>query len=411
MEALIEEQTSQIIPFFDLTTNTPVNITDSTTETLKTNVAEEHIATVIAKHLWTIVPPILLLLGTIGNVLTIVVFSRKAFRSTISIYLTLLAVSDTVVLYSGILRQWLYYLTEYDIRSYHIVTCKLLTWLIYTSLDISAWTIVAVTIERLISVYVPHKVKTFCTTKVCYFVLSFVIVACSLVNGHFLVGLELLEVAVDSFNCATNNAGYLTFLEDIWPWMDLCVYSLIPTGLIIVGNALLIRKVFFSTLQTQQSMSDKRQQLNRQKKMSSMTTMLISISILFLICTTPVSIHIILSSYLPSPTPEQKAEQSLIWCVENLLMYSGNAINFILYCFSGSRFRKEISAILKKSCCYVRGLRCRSNTSVRSKKTGSNHNTDVSGTISKTTSTTSVISSSDAVSVVGISFNTLPEQS
>ncbi|XP_050414911.1 FMRFamide receptor [Patella vulgata] len=409
MEMLIEDQASQIVPFSYLTTETPVNTTDSTAETLKTSVVEEPIATVIATYLWDIVPPMLLLLGTVGNILTIVIFSRKAFRSTISRYLTVLAVSDTVVLYSGLLRQWLYYLVEYDIRSYHLVTCKLLTWLIYTSLDISAWTIVAVTIERLISVYFPHKVKTFCTTKVCYFVLSFVIVACSLVNGHFLVGLELLEAAVDSYTCATNNADYLTFLEDIWPWMDLCVYSLLPSGLIIVGNALLIRQVFFSNLQSQESMSDKRQQMNRQKKMSSMTTMLIAISILFLICTTPISIHIILSSYLPSPTPEQAAEQGLIWCVENLLMYSGNAINFILYCFSGSRFRKEIAAMLRNSSCGVRLSRYRNNDNVRSKRTSNNHGTNASRIVSKTISTTSIISSSDSVSVVGISFSTLPE--
>ena len=61
--------------------------------------------------IWKVVPPILILLGTIGNSLSILVLTRRSIRvSTTALFLTVLACVDLLVLYSGLLRQWLIYL-------------------------------------------------------------------------------------------------------------------------------------------------------------------------------------------------------------------------------------------------------------------------------------------------------------
>ena len=67
--------------------------------------------------IWKTVPPILLVFGTCGNVLSIVVLTGKSIRkSTTGLYLIVLTFSDLAVLYTGLLRQWIIYLFEFDVR-------------------------------------------------------------------------------------------------------------------------------------------------------------------------------------------------------------------------------------------------------------------------------------------------------
>ena len=54
------------------------------------------------KRLMLLVPPVLLVFGTIGNILAFVTLTRRAMRNYSShIYLAVLAIIDTLVLYMG----------------------------------------------------------------------------------------------------------------------------------------------------------------------------------------------------------------------------------------------------------------------------------------------------------------------
>ena len=77
------------------------------------------------RQVWIVCPLILLVLGTLGNGLSIVVLSRKAMRrSTVSIYLTVLSVVDMFALYTGLLRQWLRFYFLIDVRHIGQAFCK-----------------------------------------------------------------------------------------------------------------------------------------------------------------------------------------------------------------------------------------------------------------------------------------------
>jgi hypothetical protein len=49
-------------------------------------------------------------------------------------------------------------------------------------------------------------------------------------------------------------------------------------------------------------------------------------------------------------TGEQRALFSLFSVLSESLMYTNHAVNFILYCLSGSRFRQQAAAILCRCC-------------------------------------------------------------
>lgn len=306
--------------------------------------------------IWKTVPPILILLGTIGNSLSIFVLTRKSIRaSTTALYLTVLAFSDLAVLYSGLLRQWLIYLFDTDVRHYSEAGCKINIWLVYCSLDFSAWILIIVTLERVISAWFPHNAKSVCTKKSAVaFLLSIGIFILAL-NSHLLYGMLFKVVYDENGNiirvnrCEEINREYYNFFNKVWPWIDLCVFCVIPFTVIVVGNSLILVKVVKShkkaksTVLPTLAVNSQRTHTNGHSKHSSMTTMLFTLNVVFLLSTSPVSIYNIGYTYwMTGADAASIANLDLWWAIVNMLMYTNNSLNFLLYCLSGTKFRREV---------------------------------------------------------------------
>ncbi|XP_045215468.2 lysophosphatidic acid receptor 6-like [Mercenaria mercenaria] len=311
------------------------------------------------KLIWKIVPPILLVLGTVGNCLSILVLTRGSIRSsTTALFLTVLAFSDLVVLYSGLLRQWLIHLFDTDVRKVSPFGCKLNIWLVYCSLDFSAWILIVVTLERVISAWLPHRARTLCTTKSAISLLISVGVFILALNAHMLYGM-VFKTSTDENNnieyqkCVEIDEDYSGFFNVTWPWIDFCAFCLIPFTVIVIGNALILFKVINSQRKVKSRIvptagSGNRQQTtsSHSSKQSSMTAMLFTLNIVFLISTSPISVYNICYPFWTANASEHDyAQLALWWAVVNMLMYVNNSLNFILYCLSGSKFRLEVKRI------------------------------------------------------------------
>ncbi|WAR14786.1 FMAR-like protein, partial [Mya arenaria] len=123
----------------------------------------------IASLLWQIVAPVLFLLGTVGNILSILVLTRPSSRkSSTATYLTALAVSDLIVLF-----------------------------FIFASTELSSWLLVAVTCERIISTMWPHKVRVLCTRRSAFYVILSLVVTIYGGTSHILFGMHLGSVMVE----------------------------------------------------------------------------------------------------------------------------------------------------------------------------------------------------------------------
>ena len=93
--------------------------------------------------------PIVIVVGTVGNALTVVVLMRKRMRTTtVHFYLVVLACADTSSLYAGGLKAWVR--TVFDAELLHISDpgCKILTFLILLSRDMAAWLLVLIAMDR-----------------------------------------------------------------------------------------------------------------------------------------------------------------------------------------------------------------------------------------------------------------------
>ena len=307
--------------------------------------------------IWKVVPPILILLGTIGNILSIVVLTRKSIKdSTTALYLTFLTASDLCVLYTGLLRQWIRYLFKYDVRHLSEAVCKIHLWVVYSSLDFSAWILIAFTLERVISVCCPFSAKTKCSRKYAMALLIAILLFLLALNSHMLYGMvnkgSMNKHDTGINKCVEINENYGDFFKFVWPWIDLCVFCLIPVSVIVIGNCCILFGVIKSQRKTRaRSVSsvntDQRTSLQRGRaNHSSMTAMLFTLNMVFLFTTSPVSIYNIgYTHWMESGTSQDYATLDLWWAIVNMLQYTNNSINFLLYCLSGTRFRREVKRI------------------------------------------------------------------
>ncbi|KAJ8304499.1 hypothetical protein KUTeg_018082 [Tegillarca granosa] len=296
--------------------------------------------------IWKIVPPLMLTFGTIGNVLSIMVLTKKSNRNnTSALYLSTLAVSDLVSLYTGLLRQWIIYMFNYDIRNIGFLICKIHLFFVYFSLDFSAWLLVAVTFDRVVKTCFPHVAKTTFTRKTAAISISTVGLVLLFLNCHVFYGMGTVAT-VTNYTTTVNECTYLSvkykkFFQTVWPWLDFAVYSCLPFLLLLTGNLVIIVRLFKSFKATHTA----------KNKISSTSCTLIILNTVFLMSTTPVSIFLIGYPYWSENASSNKmAALNLIWSFVNILMYTNNAINFLLYCLSGSKFRKELKQIFQKCC-------------------------------------------------------------
>ena len=120
----------------------------------------------IANSIWQYGLPCIVMPGILGNVLCIIVLRNDIFRKTCTVFLmTCLAIADIVMLMTGPLRQWLIALLQWDIQLLSDFSCKLLSFTWFLSLQASSWTLVLLTLARLISVWKPLNVATICSKR------------------------------------------------------------------------------------------------------------------------------------------------------------------------------------------------------------------------------------------------------
>lgn len=132
----------------------------------------------IGDYLTFYYPPILVLTGSIGNILSVFVFFKtKLKKLSSSYYLAALAVSDTCFLF-GVLMQWLNFI---DIYLYNReILCQFFTFFSNLCSFLSVWFVVAFTVERFIAVMYPLKRQSMCTVKRAKLVLCGLIILGSL---------------------------------------------------------------------------------------------------------------------------------------------------------------------------------------------------------------------------------------
>jgi hypothetical protein len=84
----------------------------------------------LVHHIEIITLPMLIMFGSIFNIMTFIVMRRRRMRiSSTCFYMAALAVTDTLVLWTGCLNQWFYIIHLPTLVVKSNFTCKLLPFL------------------------------------------------------------------------------------------------------------------------------------------------------------------------------------------------------------------------------------------------------------------------------------------
>ena len=301
------------------------------------------------KQLLLYVPPILVILGTFGNIFSFIILKRKAMlKFSTYFYLMVLAIADTLVLYIGLLRLWVGELTGYDLRDQADWLCKLTNVIGYTISDFSVWLIIAVTIERYIVVCYPLKANSYCNTPRAKKVIIGLLVSFFILNLHFFWTVQVVYYKHQGEHiprCA-GGPSHKELVEDIWPWVDAMFYSFLPFVVILVLNGLIIRQVILAHRCRQELRSGSVYEQRRPSHEGStrLTAMLLTISLAFILTTLPMNIVNIATAFWNQYANDLAlvSKFKLARTITELLMYTNHSMNFFLYCATGQKFRHQL---------------------------------------------------------------------
>ncbi|KAL4220195.1 hypothetical protein ACF0H5_020603 [Mactra antiquata] len=324
----------------------------------------------ITYYLWIIFGGFLIVFGTAGNILSLLVLNRERdAKSSTYILLSALAICDLSTLIFGLGRHLLREIFEIEIRVIHNSICKLHLYIIYVLIPVATWILVIVTMERALSVWKPLIVKKICNIRSSYIVLVITIMSVVFLNCHILVysGLVIEPINYNStefevgYYCSFYSKvdeTYLYFLVNIWPYVEACYKFIIPFVILLVCNVIIITAIRRSLRFQQNSNAT----AGRNASQTRLNVMIVFLSMSFFILVAPLNTFIAIGFYfhpreLNYSDVYMKAEYDMVLVIMTLLYYSNNAINFLLYVLWGDKFRQHTKHILCCCCKYVRRQR------------------------------------------------------
>ena len=302
--------------------------------------------------------PILIFPGTIGNVLALVVLQATSFRKTsCGFLLSALALVDIGVLNTELLRFWILNISKrsLDVRNLSEDGCKAHIFFSFVFPQLSSWTLVLVTIDRVVSVVMPLRSREICTKPrmVAAWIFVTVVLASLNIQGAVHAILKTVERGGRTFQvCAydSNSTGSDT-VRQVGTRIDFVFLAVLPMIIITTCNAFIIYKMFKAKMRRKLSLramrgsTSSRRGNQSSRTLTSATVMLVVVNITFVVTTIPKS-----AFYLAWPWPiktfEDFASANLLYESCFFIYNISNACNFLLYCVSGTKFRRAATQLL-----------------------------------------------------------------
>ena len=167
----------------------------------------------------------------IGNALTLLVISTNSQlnRSSFSVYVKSMAISDTCVL----LLKFLSFENKTSKHFYFPSLCTVLFFLSDASVLLSVWTIVIITIERTLVVLFPLHVKNFVSTCRARFSIITIAIISLLLSARYLF------LPIDVSAGQKKRCHIVSSWQQYWQLNALITefaYCFVPLSIVIIGN-------------------------------------------------------------------------------------------------------------------------------------------------------------------------------
>ena len=181
--------------------------------------------------------------------------------------------------------------------------------------------------EKFIYVYFPMLAKQVCTVRNAKKACAVIAIIFALFDSQWF----FLAKDTGGKSCGTINQNVYNYYNGAFMKIHATIYSYIPLSLMALFNIAIIIKLYIAR---QQAREGKVNTNTMSKAARSVTIMLISVSILFMIFTFPYAI--VYNGQL------RQSFSGVTRAVVILLMYTNHAVNIVVYCAANRKFRREL---------------------------------------------------------------------
>lgn len=294
--------------------------------------SEHHIKEALALY----VPPTLLAIGSVGNILIVVVLYQHNMRLKHSPwhYMVTLAVIHTVVLHMGCGSQWL----SRILQKPHLVLfadwlCKVWSFLSNTMRYSCNWLVVLFALDRFLLMWYPLRASYISNGFSAKLLTIAVYIGLGVTCIHSMWTYELIP----GTGC-TLDPNQRDFETIVWPWISAAVCSYVPLLLnIFFGAALTLGLCWSKCKQTS----------NEQQNDQYMYTSLMLCISQTVVCLPNIVVNLVI--YFRNPEPLETARLYLAWEIlaEGHCFYM--ASTFVIYLLSVPQLRAEVIALCSGS--------------------------------------------------------------
>jgi hypothetical protein len=285
--------------------------------------------------------PVIVVIGTITNVISFIIFSRKRFQNTIfSTYFRFLLIIDTIGLAYLALGKFLYFKFNINIRNFDVSLCRLTMLLAYCVPPASAYILVAISVDRWLTITKPAILLIRRKP------LFQIIVCISIIMANFIYNGQLFfsYMGPDDYNKNSTKLKCLIPFEKTLQTMDLINSTIIPFLLMIVSTSLTIKSVFDSRKRMRQSRSTNQNNTGNQlrKKDIKFSITSIAFNVIFLILNIPFAIM----AQLPANLMPENLDILLIFAL--FLTYLNHGMVFFVSVSLNYMFIEELRNLFCK---------------------------------------------------------------
>lgn len=284
---------------------------------------------------------VVIVIGLIGNLLSFLVFSRKAFaKSSINIYCRALAIFDSFGIFFLILSIGTYYVNTYSVHKY-TSTCKLMYFWITTFSPISGWILVAFSIDQSICV---SNTQWFQYTKKLSFqigVVAFLAIfhIAAYIALPILLELKNVTIVIDGFN-VTSQMCALSNIPDVKPYIIayLIEANIVPFLIMILTTIYIVRELHKSSKRVLSVNVNVINSKNSKKRKYALNS--VALSIIFIVCTSP-------SVFIQIFPSNDFVIDSFLYRIFGTFFYVNYSCHFFSHFIVNSVFRQEFLAMIR----------------------------------------------------------------
>ena len=334
----------------------PINVTE---------LASNHQLYAVGRAMQVYWMGVLIPVGVLGNLLSLVVLLQPQNRRiSFCIYLATLAVCDLLLMLVGGFAWGISLSDEGYGNDQHqpqasSTMCSLFLYCFHFLSQAGTLMVMAMSVDRYIALRYPMRATLYCSKK------RTVLVICSLLifqTGYCLPHL-FLSKWIDNKTCAPFAKDFRFSL--IFVWISIATNVVFPFSVILFANIKIILVLHKRrTWAGKHARSSRRRTLSWQSgrqnttlvtgeqdannmKMSSkdhqLNFTLVLVSLTFLVLTSPHYVRCIVYVFVDqTKSPRAYSVHFLVYHLTAKLYYTNSAINFVLYCLSGPKFRRDV---------------------------------------------------------------------